>query len=107
MCIFFSSAITCELFGILLPKGVSHVWFIMAFAVQALIIKSPLQTITNVERAAKCEHYCIIEESVKYEEKQQNFQLRKRTGMSVLRACLLYTSPSPRDDNRSRMPSSA
>ena len=23
------------------------------------------------------------------------------------RGCLLYTSPSPRDDNRSRMPSSA
>ena len=26
---------------------------------------------------------------------------------SMVNACLLYTSPSPRDDNRSRMPSSA
>ena len=45
-----------------------------------------MQTLTNVERATKCEHYCIIEEYVKYEEKQQNFKLRKRTGMSVRRA---------------------
>ena len=27
--------------------------------------------------------------------------------MDIFHACLLYTSPSPRDDNRSRMPSSA
>ena len=30
-----------------------------------------------------------------------------REGPRVYNACLLYTSPSPRDDNRSRMPSSA
>ena len=29
------------------------------------------------------------------------------TRMMLLRACLLYTSPSPRDRTRSRMPSSA
>ena len=29
------------------------------------------------------------------------------TDQSVLRCCLLYTSPSPRDRTRSRMPSSA
>ena len=33
--------------------------------------------------------------------------LRKKFGMSKLQACLLYTSPSPRDMRRSRMPSSA
>ena len=27
--------------------------------------------------------------------------------LNVIRSCLLYTSPSPRDPNRSRMPSSA
>ena len=30
-----------------------------------------------------------------------------RREFTLCRACLLYTSPSPRDDNRSRMPSSA
>ena len=33
------------------------------------------------------------------------FRLDQRQGQ--LRACLLYTSPSPRDRTRSRMPSSA
>ena len=28
-------------------------------------------------------------------------------GYPMVKCCLLYTSPSPRDDNRSRMPSSA
>ena len=30
-----------------------------------------------------------------------------REAMSALKACLLYTSPSPRDRQKSRMPSSA
>ena len=30
-----------------------------------------------------------------------------KDALSVLKACLLYTSPSPRDRTRSRMPSSA
>ena len=33
------------------------------------------------------------------------FRLQKRAGMGL--SCLLYTSPSPRDRTRSRMPSSA
>ena len=33
--------------------------------------------------------------------------LMKNTAYRVGRACLLYTSPSPRDRTRSRMPSSA
>ncbi|WDT36734.1 hypothetical protein PVA38_10635 [Streptococcus pneumoniae D39] len=32
---------------------------------------------------------------------------RKLNGYSLEYACLLYTSPSPRDRTRSRMPSSA
>ena len=35
------------------------------------------------------------------------FSVHKVTAMSELRACLLYTSPSPRDNRVSRMPSSA
>ena len=31
----------------------------------------------------------------------------KKEVVTILRACLLYTSPSPRDRTRSRMPSSA
>ena len=33
--------------------------------------------------------------------------LRQRNQFATLMACLLYTSPSPRDRTRSRMPSSA
>ena len=38
------------------------------------------------------------------------FDIQKKgikSPLQVYRACLLYTSPSPRDVNRSRMPSSA
>ena len=34
-------------------------------------------------------------------------RIRHRLAADLLRACLLYTSPSPRDRTRSRMPSSA
>ena len=34
-------------------------------------------------------------------------KLRKQTGQVENTACLLYTSPSPRDRQKSRMPSSA
>ena len=33
--------------------------------------------------------------------------IRKHKNVPILDACLLYTSPSPRDRTRSRMPSSA
>ena len=36
-----------------------------------------------------------------------NFFQAKTIRQTVLRTCLLYTSPSPRDRTRSRMPSSA
>ena len=37
----------------------------------------------------------------------QQYNLGCQTQQYNLKCCLLYTSPSPRDDNRSRMPSSA
>ena len=38
---------------------------------------------------------------------EQNFQHENEQKKGVLIACLLYTSPSPRDYGTSRMPSSA
>ena len=38
---------------------------------------------------------------------QQIRQLEADLGLALLERCLLYTSPSPRDMRRSRMPSSA
>ena len=41
-------------------------------------------------------------------EKRRLFELKKRgTILDLVKACLLYTSPSPRDQRGSRMPSSA
>ena len=43
--------------------------------------------------------------------KEQSYRLvidgRERAEVIMVNACLLYTSPSPRDRTRSRMPSSA
>ena len=36
---------------------------------------------------------------------EQGYMAAERCGLSII--CLLYTSPSPRDNGRSRMPSSA
>ena len=48
----------------------------------------------------------ILDEAVALVEKKSDFKvLRKKEGSS--KDCLLYTSPSPRDRTRSRMPSSA
>ena len=39
----------------------------------------------------------------------QNYKkgMKKKDGTPMYKACLLYTSPSPRDKRQSRMPSSA
>ena len=39
--------------------------------------------------------------------KLENFDIDKDLLMQIQNSCLLYTSPSPRDMRRSRMPSSA
>ena len=36
-----------------------------------------------------------------------SFSIERVSGMKLIRNCLLYTSPSPRDKRQSRMPSSA
>ena len=50
----------------------------------------------NAERSVKKERERSIRKSIKLRETNENY-----------RTCLLYTSPSPRDRTRSRMPSSA
>ena len=42
-----------------------------------------------------------------YEREQEEIERIKRENEELKKACLLYTSPSPRDRTRSRMPSSA
>ena len=41
------------------------------------------------------------------EESHKNMVITAPTGVAAINACLLYTSPSPRDRTRSRMPPSA
>ena len=43
----------------------------------------------------------ILKEKVKY------YRVTGSTGAELYKSCLLYTSPSPRDRQKSRMPSSA
>ena len=45
-----------------------------------------------------------IEDQIRIKEKNKEFD---NTFIELARSCLLYTSPSPRDRTRSRMPSSA
>ena len=47
------------------------------------------------------ESHSVVAEKIRSSEKITNSELRKAL------ACLLYTSPSPRDRQKSRMPSSA
>ena len=41
------------------------------------------------------------------DEKDKQIELSDSQVVAVIKSCLLYTSPSPRDRTRSRMPSSA
>ena len=61
----------------------------------------------EAEALAFASTFEIVEVTLKMRKKVSNHALRQRHKMSVLRTCLLYTSPSPRDRTRSRMPSSA
>ena len=47
----------------------------------------------------------ILPENKKYESESLNYQINIPDWL--LKGCLLYTSPSPRDRQKSRMPSSA
>ena len=48
-----------------------------------------------------------FDNSAKDDDLQQDNILIDKTSADLLKGCLLYTSPSPRDRQKSRMPSSA
>ena len=63
-------------------------------------------------RFLKCVNFDSLGESVfeddrKTLKRKHPFDLEENKNASILVVCLLYTSPSPRDRTRSRMPSSA
>ena len=51
--------------------------------------------------------YCYPEENIESIIHKLGKPIFQRRGITTLLTCLLYTSPSPRDRTRSRMPSSA
>ena len=63
----------------------------------------------EVERAAAKVHRAAqsaaAEESIRHQEAKRDAKVEAQ--IAEMKACLLYTSPSPRDHPRSRMPSSA
>ena len=64
------------------------------------------------DQLSKIDHLAIvvenIEESVEYYSTKFNCEVKhKDATWAMLKFCLLYTSPSPRDATLSRMPSSA
>ena len=53
-------------------------------------------------------HKQILLRSLKQKQKQTSSSISSSSGVGIkVKSCLLYTSPSPRDSRRSRMPSSA
>ena len=62
---------------------------------------------TNVHSDLDTELQSKLEALVKQKIKRGSVSLRVKTELLNSSDCLLYTSPSPRDRTRSRMPSSA
>ena len=50
---------------------------------------------------------CACKLTGKYQDENQAIKLAKEIKLGIINNCLLYTSPSPRDRQKSRMPSSA
>ena len=59
-------------------------------------------------RIKKCKKFCRRQavKEVLLDEKKPKEKIKKDCA-NLIKTCLLYTSPSPRDRTRSRMPSSA
>ena len=68
-----------------------------------MIDKTNMQGVINVIRQAEMANSRAADASLGISNEQQ----QSRFASDLLAACLLYTSPSPRDMRRSRMPSSA
>ena len=63
----------------------------------------------NFELSKKYAADKLLKQALKYLEKdpEKNFLQILDIGEKLAKSCLLYTSPSPRDRQKSRMPSSA
>ena len=76
-----------------------------------LIIGEPRYSIKNVEHIYRGKRETIVasgaESIIVYENWRDNPDGDSWENSAILKSCLLYTSPSPRDRTRSRMPSSA
>ena len=64
-----------------------EVVLVLVSAVELLVAHVALKVVVSLAQLAVTQQVALVQEQ--------------------LTTCLLYTSPSPRDDNRSRMPSSA
>ena len=71
------------------------------------IIRKNFRTRSN-ELVKDCLMYfnCVVADNI-FRRKVKFLNKIKQANNSLCRLCLLYTSPSPRDRTRSRMPSSA
>ena len=52
-------------------------------------------------------HQCVVAQAVDQGVRRAGIEQAQMVGQEGVGGCLLYTSPSPRDRTRSRMPSSA
>ena len=74
-----------------------------------MAIKPSEKSLSNLEKIESSEmanEYRLRGLETRRKNKEQR-ELAKHTIMAMKSICLLYTSPSPRDRTRSRMPSSA
>ena len=71
---------------------------------QGMAIRDAGSTTSRAEELAKA---LKLQPGDWQEALDENFQIRRYSFDTRLRTCLLYTSPSPRDRQKSRMPSSA
>ena len=72
--------------------------------------RKALGTFEAVDLYAATERMTRIEKTIweaEHKPKLLRFAFESRRGRRLVDACLLYTSPSPRDRQKSRMPSSA
>ena len=98
-----------------------HIYSIVTAAIIALLTFGYLSyVLPNNEQKEDAKNISILEgiekhlvgyidDQVKYisEEKMKSLKLLQYKGSADVYICLLYTSPSPRDQRGSRMPSSA
>ena len=75
--------------------------------IQELKLKSSEQLITQAEELGIENASTLRKQEILFAILKKVAEKEEITGVGVLQLCLLYTSPSPRDRQKSRMPSSA